>query len=149
MTKDIITLLTGGIATLTKKSDEMDPIKDKKEISQIFDDLIDTLSETGGLGLAAPQIDIRKRLFIMVYGNQYLKILNPKIISVGSTIKSREGCLSLPGEFYDLTRYNKVKVEYIDGDTFELVKRKFTKQDACIFQHENDHLDGILISKGE
>ena len=92
------------------------------------------LEETGGLGLAAPQVGIDARFFVTAWGEVFV---NPRIVYGIDKVPSEEGCLSLPG----VTRVKRRcrKIVMADGRTFE-------GQKAIVIQHETDHLNGILIT---
>jgi len=91
------------------------------------------LRECGGLGLAAPQVDIDGRFFITAWGDIFI---NPRIVSGAHPIKIMEQCLSLPGETYEVKRLSKIKLA--TGQGFKGVQ-------AIVIQHEINHLDGKLI----
>lgn len=122
---------------------------------QLVESLIATAIANNGVGIAAPQIANSQRLFIVTshpsdrYPNaptmQPTAMINPKIISHGTqTVKDWEGCLSVPNVRGLVPRYQEIKVEYttIDGEAKQDVLTDFI---ARIFQHELDHLDGILF----
>ena len=92
------------------------------------------LEETGGLGLAAPQVGIDARFFVTAWGEV---VVNPRIVYGIAKVPSQEGCLSLPG----VTRFKRRcrKIVMADGRAFE-------GQQAIVIQHESDHLNGILIT---
>ncbi len=100
-----------------------------------------------GLGLAAPQVGVSLRAFVMVCkSGQLLKVLNPKVLDRGKIINSKqEGCLSLPGKRFNKKRAKRIKVEF-RNEIGEFVKMELRNLDAFVFQHELDHLNGILIS---
>jgi peptide deformylase len=98
-----------------------------------------------GKGLAAPQVGVNLRFFILRFGNRIDVFINPVIIKYGEVkVKSQEGCLSVPGAWYEVTRSRKIEVKYFNENML-LCRAKFTGFDAIAFQHERDHLDGILI----
>jgi len=116
-------------------------IPEQNELWNLKQDLWDTLRHHGGYGLAAPQIGIRSRAFIFK-GNF---CVDPKIIrGGGSTTIEEEGCLSIPGKYFLVERPTWIKVAYntLSGNKIE---SKLTGFEARVFQHEYDHLDGILI----
>jgi peptide deformylase len=92
------------------------------------------MEETGGLGLAAPQVGIDARFFVTAWGEVFA---NPRIVYGIDRVPSEEGCLSLPSVTRVKRRCRKIVME--DGRTFE-------GQQAIVIQHETDHLDGILIT---
>ncbi len=94
-----------------------------------------------GCGLAANQIGIAERFFVWNFG----MVINPEIMSHGEEIKKApEGCLSFPGQIVNKERFTEIKVKYVDEYGFEKVK-ELTGVSARVFQHENDHLNGICI----
>jgi len=101
--------------------------------------------ETGGVGLAAPQIGISKSLFVYDIGGKSGVMINPKIVSHSKeTEVGEEGCLSVPGVYGPVERYKWVVVEYQDV-AGKKKKEKFVDFDARVVQHEMDHLQGILF----
>jgi peptide deformylase len=132
------------------------PIKKvDKEIKELANDLIASLMEVDGVGIAAPQVYESKRLFIVAshpnprYPNapemEPTAIINPKIISHSKEkVKDYEGCLSIPEIRGLIPRWKWINVEYTDLNG-KKVKTKFSDFVARIFQHELDHLDGIVF----
>ena len=126
----------------------------KREILQLIDTLIDTAIANKGVGIAAPQISQSYRLFIVAShpSDRYphapnmppTAMINPRILSHGNeVIKDWEGCLSVPNTRGLVPRYKEVEVEYTTkGETKQEILTDFV---ARIFQHELDHLDGILF----
>jgi peptide deformylase len=101
----------------------------------------------GGIGLAAPQIGISKRVFIIRINNSCQAFINPTLLTKdGPKSFSVEGCLSFPGEEYAIERYESILVEYqdLDGGSHH---QTYTGLIARCFQHELDHLDGITINQ--
>jgi peptide deformylase len=127
---------------------------DDPNVQNLIDDQMATLNEIGGMGLAAPQVYESYRIFIMAshpsprYPNapemEPTAIINPKIISsTGGTSKEWELCLSFPGIRGLVPRYRSIAVRYTMRDG-KPVKTEFTDFVARIFQHEYDHLDGLV-----
>jgi peptide deformylase len=124
----------------SKKVDRIDPY-----ILRLLDDMTDTMYDAMGIGLAAPQIGVSKRLIVVDVGEGLYKMINPKIIQEEGSEVTTEGCLSIPGKHGDVERSSKitVKAQMPDG--------KYTKIEAeglfaiCL-QHEIDHLDGTLFT---
>ena len=128
--------------------------KEVKELNErtleLIDDMFDTMYETNGVGLAAPQVGILKRIVCMDVGdgNQYLMI-NPEIIELSGEQTGMEGCLSVPGKRGQVTRANYAKVKAFNENMEEIIIEGEELLARCI-QHECDHLDGILyVSKVE
>lgn len=124
-------------------------------IQKLIDDLIATVKDVNGVGIAAPQVYLSSRVFIVAshpslrYPNapkmKPTAMINPEILSHSKTkVKDWEGCLSIPGIRGLVPRYKRVEVEYTDRKG-KRVKRKFADFIARIFQHELDHLDGIVF----
>ena len=98
-----------------------------------------------GLGIAAPQVGISERFFIMVPDSEPFVIINPRLLDKSSTrVKDWEGCLSIPGIRGKVPRYKSIVVEFMTTDG-ETVKAELKGWPARIFQHELDHLDGIVF----
>ena len=125
-----------------------------KKITLLIKDLKDTLREQKdpeGVGLAAPQIGKRLRVFVMVDSGEIRAIVNPKVITVSKEKTGRqkkgelmEGCLSLPHYYGPLKRPKKITVKYLNEDGEEKTE-DFVGFTAQIVQHEIDHLEGILF----
>ncbi len=124
------------------------------ELQELIDDMIDTLNGYSGAGLAAPQINISKQVILVEFGSEedeeipptlYVAV-NPKIARFSKeTVPGAEGCLSIPGLMGEVERAQKITVEAQDrhGKTLKLMLEGWV---ARIFQHEVDHLDGILFT---
>jgi peptide deformylase len=98
-----------------------------------------------GVGLASPQIGVSQRFFVMDAGGKVRKVINPEILSFGnSTAEMEEGCLSLPGISMRVRRSKRIAVRY-QNETGETVREELKDYPARVFQHEFDHLNGILF----
>ena len=98
-----------------------------------------------GKGLAAPQVGCNKRFFIIRFGNRIDVFINPQIVKYGEKRKKGiEGCLSVPGEWFEVERCKRVEIVYQDHN-MELQRVKFFNFDAVAIQHEFDHMNGVLI----
>jgi peptide deformylase len=130
-----------GDETLRKKSFEVTDFGDRTK--QLLDDMKDTLIKANGAGLAAPQVGVLKRIFIVSVDDAYFECINPKIISSSGVQVGEEGCLSVRGKYGTVSRPNKVTVQAYDrnGKQFTIKAEGFLARAFC---HENDHLDGIL-----
>jgi len=138
---------------LRKKSEEVKEVTE--DIKKLGQDMIQTMMEKDGIGLAAPQIGELKRI-IVVYPIQERSLeekakktpqvfINPKIIKKSKeAIIDEEGCLSLPGLFLKIKRAKEVEIEALN-ERGEKIKIKTEGLPARVFQHEIDHLDGILF----
>lgn len=140
-----------SIYQIVKQGDEIlrERAKEVPEITpnilRLLDNMKDTLYSTeNGIGLAAPQIGISKRVIVIDVDDNLLELINPEILhSEGSQIDS-EGCLSVPGVVGDVTRAYKVKVRGLNREG-QLLEVEGTDILARVLQHEIDHLDGILF----
>lgn len=130
---------------LLRKCEEVKIIDN--EIKLAVKEMKDLLLENNGYGLAAPQVGILKRFFIMLDKFGEIKtFINPLIISIkGKKVYADEGCLSIPGVTISVPRYEKIKISYFDLDGEEYIK-EYRDNLARVIQHEYDHLDGILIT---
>ncbi len=112
--------------------------------NQVLFDLIATLNSLpSAVGLAAPQINSRLQAFVMKQGSRVISVINPVIIKTDLAQTNKEGCLSIPGISENVKRPDKIDVEYYDIN-FNKVRQKLRGFAAAIFQHEYDHLHGIL-----
>jgi peptide deformylase len=100
--------------------------------------------ENNGIGLAAPQIGLSKRLFVMGNETKLYAIINPQVIEGIGSVKDQEGCLSFPNLWLNVTRYEKIKVKYFNALGEEIIT-EFAGLIARVFLHELDHLDGICF----
>jgi len=120
---------------------------------ETVDDLLQTArhhaahNPMGCAGLAANQIGVLKRCFVMKWGAEFMAVVDPAIVSMDGGMKAGfEGCLSLPGmRPVKVRRHKRIKVTFLDPTTRTVVTRKFAGFDARVFQHEFDHLNGVLI----
>lgn len=115
------------------------------DVDSISKDLIDTLAASGGIGLAAPQIGINKRIFVINRKEiSNLVCINPVIVSAVGRMKFDEGCLSFPNKLIRKTRKQFVKLKFYNKNFVEQ-EMQFSGVDAICVQHELNHLDGILL----
>jgi len=119
-----------------------------KDLQQLIDDMFETMYEDHGCGLAAPQIDIQKRIVVIDMSqnqSEPLVLINPEIIEASGQHTEAEGCLSLPGIFEKIPRFGHVKVKAFDQHGKEIqLEEKNSYLGTCI-QHELDHLEGKLL----
>jgi peptide deformylase len=116
-----------------------------KEIKELVDNMIETMYVEGGVGLAAPQVGVSKRIIIIDTEEEDVVVLiNPVIIKREGKSEEEEGCLSVPGVYSPVRRSSKVTVEAmgLDGNKFQITQEGFL---AVALQHEIDHLDGYLF----
>ncbi|MDI9508334.1 MAG: peptide deformylase [Clostridiales bacterium] len=133
-----------GDNVLTKVSREIKTVD--KRIKVLIDDMLDTLYDAEGVGLAAPQIGILKRLVVIDVseeGNDPIILINPEILEVDGSQVGNEGCLSVPGKVGTVERPNYVKVKAYDKNMEEFILEG-TELLARALCHEIDHLNGIL-----
>lgn len=119
------------------------------ELASFLDDLVETMYDAEGIGLAAPQVgDPRRATVIDVSderdGSRVLELVNPRILRTAGTIESEEGCLSIPGVVETVERAEEVEVEYRDRDGERRIVAG-TELLARALQHEIDHLEGVLF----
>lgn len=137
-------IITDSNERLRKKSRPVTDFNDR--IKRLIQDLKDTLKETGGVGLAAPQVGILRRAFVISNedDNFALECINPKILEEEGEELMIEACLSCEGKQAYVKRPAKLKVEFYDinGKKHEM---ELEGLNARIFYHEYDHLDGILF----
>ena len=138
-------IITKGDETLKKRCKEVKEIDQK--IMDILDDMKETMYHQGnGVGLAASQVGILKRIVVIDVGEGLLELINPVIIEREGEQIEIEGCLSIPGVFGKVKRPARVVVEYLNrkGQT---VRTEGTGLLAVCISHELDHLDGILFDE--
>ena len=116
------------------------------EIISFIDEMEENCWRVNGLGIACVQIGHPYRIFSMVDPNRkrFKYLIDPEITSLSGSETYNEGCLSIPGYYWPITRYSKVSISYTDVNNFKR-SGTFTGIHARIIQHEMDHLDGILI----
>jgi peptide deformylase len=115
------------------------------KIIRLVDDMFDTLGDSdNGLALAAPQIGVRKQVVVWDFGDEPLAIVNPEIVESDGEWVYDEGCLSIPGLYVELLRPKQVLVRGVglDGEEIEI---EADELEARMFQHEIDHLQGVLM----
>lgn len=130
-----------GDEVLTKKSREIKEVTPR--IRELIDDMLDTLYDANGVGLAAPQVGVLKRLVVIDVGEGPIVLINPVILESSGEQTGDEGCLSLPGKAGEVTRPNYVKVRACD-ENMEEFEIEGTELLARAFCHEIDHLEGHM-----
>ena len=133
-----------GDNVLSKKCRVVEKFDDR--LATLIDDMIETLYLSKGVGLAAPQVGILKRVVVIDVGEGLIELVNPKIIAYSGEQEGLEGCLSCPGE-WGITRrpeYVKVKAQDRFGNEFTVDGHELLAKAFC---HELDHLDGILFKE--
>lgn len=130
-----------GDAVLTKVCKEIKEVTPR--IQDLIDDMIETMYEANGVGLAAPQVGILKRLVVIDVGEGPIVMINPRIVAQDGQQTGDEGCLSVPGKAGQVTRPNYVKARFFDEEMneCEIEGEELLARAIC---HELDHLDGHL-----
>lgn len=128
---------------LRKMSKEITIINDRIKI--LLEDMEETMIEANGIGLAAPQIGVLRRVIIIDVGEGIMKIINPEIIEVRGEVIDIEGCLSIPGKSGTVNRPEWVKLKYLNENGEETIIEG-TDLLARAICHEVDHLNGILYT---
>ena len=119
------------------------------KLHKLLDDMAETLVDSGGVGLAAPQVGILRRVFLVDVGveeNEIIEFINPEILETDGEQVGPEGCLSVPGKYGLVKRpyWVKVRAQDRNGDWFEAEGEELIGRCFC---HENDHLDGIVYTQ--
>lgn len=135
-------ILQIGDPVLRKKAKKVEKIDDK--LIQLLDDMIDTMYHADGVGLAAPQVGVLKRVVVIDIGDGVIELINPEIIETSGEQIGDEGCLSVVGEAGIVKRPYTVKVRAFNrqGQLYEIEGEELL---ARAFYHEIDHLEGILF----
>ena len=139
------TIVTKGDEVLNKKCHPVTKFDDK--LHALLDDMIETLKDSGGVGLAAPQVGILRRVVVVANEqDEILELVNPEIISTEGEQEGYEGCLSIPGEYGWVKRPMRVRVRAQDrnGEWYEAEDEGLTARCFC---HELEHLDGHLFDE--
>ena len=112
----------------------------------LLEDMKDTLIDSGGVGLAAPQVGILRRVVLVDTGEEILELINPELISTSGEQFGAEGCLSVPGKYGWVKRpmFATVKAQDRNGDWYEVEGEELIARCFC---HELDHLDGIVYTE--
>ena len=132
---------TIGDEVLTKHCKEVKEINDRTK--QLIEDMLETMYEADGVGLAAPQVGVLKRIVVIDIGDGPLVLVNPQVIETSGSQTGSEGCLSVPGKAGDVTRPNYAKVKAFDENMNE-IEIEGTELLARALCHECDHLEGKL-----
>ena len=133
-----------GDEILRKKAKEITEVTPR--IQELIDDMFETMYDADGVGLAAPQVGIRKRLVVIDCGEEPLVLINPVILETSGEQTGDEGCLSVPGMAGQVTRPNYVKVKALDVNMDEQIYEGEGLL-ARAFCHEIDHLDGKMYTE--
>ena len=132
-----------GASVLKEKSTVVEEIND--ELRTILDEMVELMRKAKGVGLAANQVGIAKRFFVLEIEDKVKKVINPEIVEFGEEIvEYEEGCLSIPEIYKKVNRPEMIKVKY-QNENGEIVEEELHDLWARAFQHEFDHIDGILF----
>lgn len=145
----VLPIVTLGNPVLREMARELNLEEiESPEIQGLIDDMIVTMKDAGGVGLAAPQVNRSLRIFVMKSwpGVPLTVVINPRIeyLEREGKKKSTEGCLSIPGRTLTVPRYKKIHLSYYDRKG-EFITEEVGGFKAIISQHEYDHLNGVLI----
>ena len=137
-------ILTAEEPTLHKVSRPVTKFDEK--LWTLLDDMAETLADANGVGLAAPQVGILRRVVVIDVGDEIVELINPEIMETSGEQDGMEGCLSVPGEYWMVKRPNHVKARAQDrhGDWFEIEGEELIARCIC---HECDHLDGHMYTE--
>ncbi len=138
------TIRIQGDPVLTKKCREITEMTPK--LMTLIEDMLDTMYEANGVGLAAPQVGVLKRIVVIDVGEGPVVMINPEIIESSGEQTGDEGCLSLPGKAGVVTRPNYVKARALD-ENMEMYEIEGTELMARAICHELDHLDGHMYTE--
>ena len=116
------------------------------KLHALLDDMRETLVDSGGVGLAAPQVGILRRVVLVDTGEEILELVNPSLVETDGEQEGPEGCLSVPGKYGIVKRpyWAKVRAQDRDGNWYEAEGEELTARCFC---HELDHLDGIVYTE--
>ena len=132
-----------GDPALRQRAQEVERVTDLHK--RLIEDMYETMRDAPGVGLAGPQVGVMERIFVWEVGEEHGAVINPVIVSRSDEQEEgEEGCLSLPGIYYPVTRPTAVRVEGLDenGNHVSLDAEGLL---ARVCQHETDHLDGVLF----
>lgn len=138
-------IVTVGDPVLTKKCRPV--VKFDDRLAQLIDDMKETMRNANGVGLAAPQVGVLRRLVVVDVGDEIVELVNPEIVSKSEEMQTGvEGCLSLPGEYGVVKRpmYVTVRAQDRNGDWYEYDGEELVARCFC---HEIDHLDGHMYTE--
>ena len=132
-----------GDPVLRKTSKHIDEVTDRIEI--LLDDMVETMIEANGIGLAAPQVGVLRRAVVVDVGEGVMKMVNPEILESNGAVVDIEGCLSIPNKSGTVERPEMVKVKYTDEKNEEKIVEA-SELLARAICHEIDHLNGVLYT---
>ncbi len=131
-----------GDDILTKRAKEVPQVNEK--IKSLLDDMIETMRANDGVGLAAPQVGVLRRVFVVEVNDEVYELINPEILEENGIQTGDEGCLSVPGYIGTVERPAFIKMKGLDRDGNE-IQVEGTELLAVALSHEYDHLEGVLF----
>ena len=139
--RKILTVKDSALHKVCKPVEKFDA-----KLHKLLDDMAETLEEANGVGLAAPQIGILRRVVIVDTGEEILELVNPTLVETSGEQEGAEGCLSVPGKYGIVKRpyYATVRAQDRFGEWFEVQGEELIARCFC---HELDHLDGIVYTE--
>jgi len=131
-----------GSPVLRRRAEEIAAVDD--EVRALIEDLYDTMAAAGGIGLAANQVGVARRVAVINVEEQTFAMINPRIVSAEGREGKEEGCLSIPDAYAEVTRPERIVLEALNetGESFRIEAGALV---ARAVQHELDHLDGVLF----
>lgn len=139
----VLPIRSFGDPVLRQKAGEVEKITDVHR--RLAADMLDTMRDAPGVGLAGPQVGVLERIFVWETDEEHGVVINPVVVESSSeTFSDEEGCLSLPGIVYEVERPFAITIEGLDLDG-EPIRMEVEDFRARVFQHEIDHLDGVLF----
>jgi peptide deformylase len=138
----VLQIRTVGDPVLARRARDVDVVDGR--LDRLIEDMIETMYDAPGVGLAAPQVGVDLRLFVWDVGDGPEVAINPEILELHGRWRYEEGCLSVPGYFWPIERPRQVLLRYVDRHG-EVVEREAEDLLGRVFQHETDHLDGVLL----
>ena len=142
MAKKLLNILVAGDPVLRKVAEPVTRID--KKLHRLLKDMADTMYASDGVGLAAPQIGVSKRIVVIDVGEGLFELINPVIVKKEGEVVSAEGCLSVPDYEGEVQRAGYVECEFTDRNGQRMLLQAHALLAICI-QHELDHLDGVLF----
>lgn len=135
-------IVTEKEARLRKVSRPVEKFDER--LGELLDDMAETMYQANGVGLAAPQVGILRRVVVIDVGDGIIELVNPRILRTAGSETTSEGCLSFPGEYGLVERPTEVEIEAEDrhGKTFRMTGHDLLARAFC---HETDHLDGKVF----
>jgi peptide deformylase len=142
MSDGLLTIRQYGDPVLKQVTRDVEEIDGR--VAKLVDDMLETMYEAPGAGLAANQVGVQRRLFVYDIGDGPRVVINPRIVETSGEWAYEEGCLSVPGLSWTIVRPDRVHLVGLDLDGNEL-SMEASELEGRVFQHEVDHLDGKLL----